>query len=171
MIRLLEDSEPKKLKRYDTVKYAGYDWYIIYLDKNYISLLAKGADFGKRRFNDAWKNDYKTSDIRKYLNSEINYRLVMNGAKPVPAKLPDGEVDRVWLLSTKEAEALPDNIRKFPDPWWLRSRASTSERAEVMDTDGKVSKRAFDGHVNNKDNAVRPVIMVKPEDLQQALEN
>ena len=177
MIRLLEENEPKKLKRYDTVKYAGYEWYIVNDPAaGPAILLAKDYDFGSSDFDDD-SDDYKTSKIRKYLESNVLPRLVRRGAKPMPVRMADaGVTDQVWLLSAEEArDFVSKDIRSFPGYcWWLRSPGYDSRsyepRAAFVSSAGEICD--YGAVVDDSPNyAVRPAIQVNLKDLQQALGN
>lgn len=165
MIRLLENEGTRDIKLYDVVNYAGHDWYVIYIDDEDVHLLAKDKVFGRHIFDEK-SNDYKASDIREYLNSEILPKLKSRGANPLPIYMSDiGVADRVWLLSVKEAERIPENIRKFGDYWWLRSPSSRyNDCAVCVVLDGSVYD--YGGYVNDDILIVRPAMRVKLEDLQ-----
>ena len=83
----------------------------------------------------------------------------------------------VDLLTAEEAKKLPEDIRMCDTPkkfggyisnnnkcwWWLRSPGNYSFYATVVDESGAV----YEGgkHVNNVSNAVRPVIRVTDENI------
>ena len=166
MIRLLENEETKDIRLYDTVSYAGYDWYVIGLDSGSVTLLVKDNDVFGRCIFDKKSNDYKTSNIRNYLNSTFLSKLESKGANPLPVRLPDvGCTDKVWLLSVDEAEKLPRDIRKFSRVWWLRSRGRRDRNAACVLTFGDVD--VYGISVNNDLLAVRPAIKVMLEELQK----
>ena len=167
--RLYEDEEfipsiyiPEDVKLYDVVNCAGYEWFVIDIKGDIVTLLAK-IDFGACEFNEK-SNDYKNSEIRKYLINRVLPRL--ESANPVPTRLDDVEVtDKVWLLSTDEAEKLSREIREFDDWWyWLRSPGYSSRYdAAYVDNDGVVNP---DGdYVWNDSGIVRPAMRVRIEDL------
>ena len=171
MIRLLEDDGSEDIKLYGTVNYAGYDWYVIGLKGNEVTLLAKSRDFGKRRF-DKDSADYETSEIRQYLLADALQEIIGNGADPLPTDLPDVGVtgDRLWLLSADEAKELPKDIRKCAggDWWWLRNRdanplGSDDCAAYVVQ---EVYTDDMEGMVDINDIVVRPAMRVKLKDLQ-----
>ena len=111
----------KKLSLYDTVSYAGYEWYVIGIDNDMTTLLAKNNNFGMSAFDDE-SNDYMTSKVREYLNIVVLPGLLNNGASLIPSKLDNASsIDKVWLLSVDEAEKLPINIKRFSRWYWLRS--------------------------------------------------
>lgn len=168
MIRLLENEETRDIKLYDVVNYAGHDWYVIGLDGNIATLLVRGSDFWAEIF-DRHSNDYKTSRIRQYLRDEILPDLIRNGANPIPTRLSRCKTeDKLFLLSIEEAEALPKNIRRFFENWWLRSSGNEGDYAAYVDIYSGIHSPAITdnyGRITN-DYAVRPAMRVRLEDLQ-----
>ena len=160
--RRLYESENSDIKLYDVVSCADWEWYVIDIDGDIVTLLAKDADFGEHNFDNE-SNSYESSKIREYLKKEILPYLDI--ANPIPTRLDDVEVtDKVWLLSVKEAEKLPLKIREFDDDWyWLRSPGDYSYIAATVYDDGSVD--SYGGHVNNDSGGVRPAMRVHIEDL------
>ena len=115
----LFESENSDIKLYDIVKCGNYKWYVIGIDSDIITLLAKNFDFGRSMFDD--KSDepnYKTSIIRNCLKTTILSDLINFGVEPISTRLNDvGCTDKVWLLSVDEAYKVPQNIRKFGYDW------------------------------------------------------
>lgn len=165
MIRLLENEETKDIKLYDVVDYAGHEWYVIGLNGNEVTLLVKDKVFRGRIF-DKDSNDYKTSVVRDYINSDILPKLLGKGANPIPTNLPDvGCTDKVWLLSLEEAKNLPVEIRKFPSRWWLRSQGRYDYCAAFVNDRGDKGVRILGSVIDYDRYAVRPAMRVKLEDL------
>lgn len=142
---------------YDVVTYAGFEWFVIKMDQDKVTLLAKNDDFGRLRF-DRETSDYKNSEIRKHINSVLVNILTKNGAELETASL-QGLDDKVFLLSKEEAEELPTNIRKFSDWWWLRTPGNLNIDAASVNIVGSVNFRGRD--VLNDSGTVRPAITVK----------
>lgn len=158
----------KEIKLYDVVSYAGHEWFVIRIDGERISLLAKNNDFGVSIF-DKETNDYRTSEIRRYLNTSVLNRLTENGAEILETNIPDfGLKDKVWLLSTDEAEQLPPEVKATIKWYWLRSSGGNKYRAANVSLDGDVYY--FGNLVSNNIIAVRPAITVKVNDLLKSLE-
>lgn len=163
--RRLYESENSGIKLYDTVRCAGYDWYVIGIEDDVVTLLLKYCDLSDCKFDPA-SNDYKTSEIRKHLRYKVLPEL--QSANPIPTRLNDvGCTDKVWLLSVDEAKKLPQEIRNFDDWWWWLRSPGWSDRngsecnaanvhGDVVDT--------FGSNVNYR-NFVRPVMKVRTEDL------
>lgn len=164
MIRLLEDENSSNLKLYDTVSYAGHYWYVIGKRGNEVTLLAAFDDYGRYIFDEESDN-YKTSKIRKYLNSTILSELESKGANPIPTNLSDvGCTDNVYLLSVEEAEKLPMNKSKFGKCWWLRSRGLHDISAAFVWPNGGVYDSGC--YVDNDLNEVRPAMKVSMDELR-----
>lgn len=165
--RWLYESENSDIKLYDTVKCAGYEWFVIKIEGDIASLLAKDDDFGKSRFEkkkphcSSTENDYESSEIRNYLNNSVLPKL--QNANPIPTRLDDvGCTDKVWLLSFDEARRLPKKIRQFPRWYWLRSPGSYIDIASLVDNVGNVD---WDGGSVSSSGSVRPAMRVRVEDL------
>jgi hypothetical protein len=148
----------KKLSLYDTVSYAGYEWYVIGIDNNTATLLAKNSDFGMSVFDNK-PNDYIASKIREYLNTKILSDLFSNGTNLIPTKLNDvGSIDKIWLLSVDEVEKLPINIKRFSHWYWLRSSDGDSSYAASVYHNGDFY--AIGLCVPSVSGSVRPVVKV-----------
>lgn len=160
--RRLNESEESNIKLYDVVKCCGYEWYIIDMKNDIVTLLAKNDNFGYHRF-DGKSNDYKNSDIRDFLLSSVFPKL--QDANPIPTRLTDvGVTDKVWLLSLDEAKELPVSIRQFKDWWSLRSPGWESINAAFVNYNGKIYESGV--NVRFGDGIVRPAIRVRIEELQ-----
>lgn len=129
MIRLLESND-SNIKLYETVKYAGYEWFVIQINGDIATLLS--SEFFEinnpniRRRGEAWDDyerrkssfSYKDSFVRQYLLDKILPELESKGAKLIPTTLSDvGCTDKVWLLSKKEGlgvnSILRDNVESL----------------------------------------------------------
>lgn len=158
--RRLYESEESNIQLYDIVSCAGFDWYIIDMNGDNVTLLAKNDDFGRSMF-DKVSNNYWSSEISEYIYSDVLPKL--RNVNPIPVRLTDvGVTDRVWLLSVYEASNLPREIRQFPNRWWLRSRGYAYYAADV-NRDGEVN--SFGHSVDNIHSTVRPAMRVRIEDL------
>lgn len=158
----------KDVKLYDIVSYAGYEWFVIEIDNDKVTLLAKNNDFGVSVF-DKETNDYRTSEIRHYLNTSVLNRLTENGAEILETNIPEfGLKDKVWLLSEDEAEQLPPEVRNLGKWYWLRSPGNLNIDAASVNIVGSVNSRGRD--VLNDSGSVRPAITVKVNDLLKSLE-
>ena len=174
--RKLYESEDSDIKLYDTVRCGDYDWYVIGIEGDIVTLLAKNSDFGVLMFDEE-SSIYENSEIRRYLKNKVLPRL--QNVNPISTDLKDVFcTDKVWLLSMDEAKKLPRKVKFFSDNWWLRSRGWYGHghgsrgcyvygyyvdwAAYVAGDDGTV----LDGYpVNYEYFAVRPAIRVRIEDL------
>lgn len=151
----------KEIKLYDVVSYAGYKWFVIKMDQDKVTLLAKNDDFGRLRF-DRETSDYPNSEIRKHINSVLAKILTKNGAELETVSL-QGLADKVFLLSKEEAKELPANIKRFDDWWWLRSPGDGSLFAAYIFTDGDIN--SYGCSVTYDSGSVRPIISIDRDEL------
>ena len=149
---------------YDIMEYADCRWRVIASDGDLVTLLAQDDVFGEACFSeDRRSNSYRTSHARKHLRQVVLPILTSRGVNPIPTRLPDvGVTDKVWLLSADEATSLPDKIREFPRPWWLRTEGFFPSLASYVDSMGIVSKVGYG--VLSRGIAIRPAIRVKVGD-------
>ena len=159
------DKSHDDISLYDVVTYAGYKWFVIKIDHDKVTLLAKNDDFGKLRFDEK-SSDYPNSEIRKHINSVLANILTKNGAELETASLP-GLDDKVFLLSKEEAEELPPRIRRFADWWWLRSVCYDSNGVSYVNSNSSVY--ACGGYVNYP-GSIRPAVIVKTDNLRKSFE-
>ena len=161
------DKSHDAISLYDVVAYAGFEWFVIKMDHDKVTLLAKNDDFGRLRF-DRETSDYQNSEIRKHINSVLANILTKNGAELETVSL-QGLDDKVFLLSKEEAEELPTNIRKFSEWWWLRSpRNFSNNYTTFVSYDGYVFIDG--GYVNNVSGCVRPAIIIKTDNFRKSFE-
>lgn len=157
----------KEIKLYDVVSYAGHEWFVIEIDNDKVTLLAKNDDFGRLRF-DGKSSDYQDSEIRKHINSVLVNILTKNGAELETASL-QGLDDKVFLLSKEEAKELPTKIRLLPNRWyWLRSPGCNSDYAAYIDYNGSV--RACGNCVYSDSGSIRPAIIIKTDNFRKSFE-
>ncbi len=141
MIRLLNESNDN-LKLYDIIKYAEFDWYIIGIDNETVTLLMKDSNYKYIQFDEK-SNNYSNSKIRNFLINAANH-LERRGATPIPTNLPDvGVTDKLWLLSKEEAEKLPERIRELRSKYrrlsyWLRSPGDSEHEACAVNEYGHI---------------------------------
>ena len=159
------DKSHDAISLYDVVTYAGYKWFVIKMDLDKVTLLAKNDDFGRLRF-DRESSDYQNSEIRKHINSVLANILTKNGAELETVSL-QGLDDKIFLLSKEEAEELHTNIRKFSDWWWLRSGRYDSNCALYVNGDGYVYARG--GYVDYP-GSIRPAIIIKTDNFRKSFE-
>lgn len=156
----------KEIKLYDVVIYAGYEWFVIEIDNDKVTLLAKNNTFGTCCF-DKDSNEYKTSEIRRYINTVVLNKLTENGAYLETVPIQDLE-DKIFLLSVDEAKKLPTKVRKFKRCWWLRSLGLSSHDSAYVSHDGNVYPYGI--YIDFDPISIRPAITVKANDLLKSLE-
>ena len=102
----------------DTIHMGGHDWRIL-KRKDGKALIITEKVIDKRRF-DGESNDWKTSEIKQWLNGEFLEMFSLDERK---------RIDKVFLLSVKQAEKYfkddADRVAVEEDGnrvwWWLRS--------------------------------------------------
>lgn len=153
-----------QVKKYDIVRCAGYEWYIINIEGDNITLLAKNNNFFYDEvFSYTGSNEYKTSYVRDCLKGFIPV-LDRCDVHPIPTRLNDVNcTDEVWVLSLDEVKKLPVNIRKFSRGYWLRTPSynSDSDVAYVY-KDGDFTSS---GMTIRMPHSIRPAMKVRVEDL------
>ena len=155
-----------------TVRFNNCDWYVIAddstaVDAGTVTLLAKGTEFGMSAFCSASEsNSYNNSDVKGYLEKIVSgtagYRkpdfkgveaaiqkVTLTTYKCNSTVVSETTNDaQMFLLSTEEAKALPEEILKsdFTDGWWLRSPGTLDfYAASVSDGFGGVNASAYVG--------------------------
>ena len=155
----------------EIIRFGNYDWYVIAINGNLITLLCKKiinhSAYNVQEKKAAWVN----CSLRKWLN-EVFYNTFSDNEKEKIVKtqctnngnnefgttgIKDTE-DYVYLLSISEARALTPQIRVSGDGWWLRSSGGTQNTAASVRINGDVNTYGY--NVNTK-NGVRPVITVR----------
>ena len=115
------------------------------------------------------RHRYIDSQVQQYLLDILLPELEANGARPIPTPLyEEGHSDKLYLLSYKEALAVPKSVRRFTSDWWLRTVVDTSYEFDeyAMDEPIIVSRSGdLDYPVRTEDHAVRPAMRVRIEDL------
>ena len=163
-----------------TVSFNNCDWYVIAddstaVDAGTVTLLAAGTEFGRSEFSSVG-NSYNNSDVKGYLEQIVSGtagegKPDFNGVAAAIQKvtLTTYTYDstavsettndaQMFLLSTEEANALPEEIRKsgFTDGWWLRSPGSFVDWAAYVYGNGRHVD--VGGTVVGKAYGVRPAL-------------
>lgn len=152
---------------YSSVSIANHTWQVIAINGDIATLLAE--DLGEHIYNNVKPgNEYESSTIRGYLNSEILSELEANGIHPIPTTLSDTKcTDKVWLLSADETEKLPkDVLLKGHRCWWTRTESHCHPYGySVVFIDGTVSYCNYDLASVCSKLTVRPAVQVRLGDL------
>ena len=137
------------------VKFNNYDWYIIadnstMVNAGTVTLLAADTSFGLSKFHDS-SNAYSGSTVKSKLDELTAEGGAFASVKGAIAdtNLTDVGVNgaKLYLLSTEEANSLPDNVRKAEfrgegchyNEWWLRSPGEDDDdAAHVYGSNGLV---------------------------------
>jgi hypothetical protein len=85
-------------------------------------------------------NDWKASDIRKWLNGTF-YNSLSKEDKSKIVRNSDG--DNLFLLSIEEAESIPKSIRQIQHSWWLRSPGRKADNAAEVNFYGTVDSYGY----------------------------
>ena len=132
--------EDENFKLYDLVKYNGYEWYIIKIDNDNVTLLMKNkldndtmkslfdeeylSDSYDAKFNlDASNNDWVDSIIRQALNEKFIDKFDKNELNITKTNYDENKYsdDYIRLLTIREAEKLPREIRGIDEYYWTLS--------------------------------------------------
>lgn len=177
--------EDENFKLYDLVKYNGYEWYIIKIDNENVTLLIKdklGSDTMKSLFDEEYldadydakfnldvkNNDWADSIIRQTLNEKFIDRFDKDELNIMKTNYDEDKYsdDYIRLLTIREVEKLPEEIRTINEYYWTLFPSyfdSSSSTARVW------SVRPL-GSLNNSNvtysYGVRPVINLKAEYLE-----
>ena len=127
------------------VSFNGISWYVIKDDSTTsgadgtITLLAAENRFDSCQFNKSTDDGdyYSTSHIKSVVDKIVNaeYGQLANVKDAIAdTDLSDVGVTgaKVYLLSSAEARAVPQNIRRFGGRWWLRSPGDSTNRASFV---------------------------------------
>lgn len=134
----VEDEENFKL--HDLVKYNGYEWYIIKIDNDNVTLLMKNKldndtmqslfdeeyldDDYDVKFNlDVKNNDWADSIIRQTLNEKFIDEFNKNELNIMKTNYDEDKYsnDYIRLLTIRETEKLPEEIRNIDEYYWTLS--------------------------------------------------
>lgn len=178
--------EDENFKLYDLVKYNGYEWYIIKIDNDNVTLLMKdklGSDTMKSLFDEEYldadydakfnldvkNNDWADSIIRQALNEKFIDRFDKNELNIMKTNYDEDKYsdDYIRLLTIREVEKLPEEIRSIDEYYWTLSPSyfiSNDSIASVWLVVPSGSLDPWDSVTNSF--SVRPVINLKAEYLE-----
>lgn len=177
--------EYENFKLYDLVKYNGYEWYIIKIDNDNVTLLMKNkldndtmkSLFGREyldddydvKFNlDVKNNDWVDSIIRQTLNEKFIDEFNKNELNIMKTNYDEDKYsnDYIRLLTIRETEKLPEEIRNINEYYWTLSPSyfnSYNSAADVWDVMPSGSLNPWNYVTYSF--GVRPVINLKAEYL------
>lgn len=180
----VEDEENFKL--YDLVKYNGYEWYIIKIDNDNVTLLMKNKldndtmqslfdeeyldDDYDVKFNlDVKNNDWADSIIRQTLNEKFIDEFNKNELNIMKTNYDEDKYsdDYIRLLTIRETEKLPKGIRSIDEYYWMLSPSYFNSYSSIANVwivmpSGSLSP----GYSVTYSIGVRPVINLKAEYLE-----
>lgn len=137
-IRVEEEENKQNLKLYDVVKYNNFEWYVIKTNNNEVRLLLKetldneemeqifGEELDEDKdiyFNKENNFDWKDSIIRKGLNEVFINKFNKEELNIMHTNYDEskGSKDYIKLLTIREVEKLPEEIRKSDRDYWTMS--------------------------------------------------
>lgn len=178
--------EDEKFKLYDLVKYNDYEWYIIKIDNDNVTLLMKnklGNDTMKSLFDEEYldddydvkfnldvkNNDWADSIIRQALNEKFINEFNKSELNIMKTNYDEDKYsnDYIRLLTIREVEKLPEEIRTINEYYWTLSPSrftSNSSNAVVWSVPPSGSLNPW-MHVAAS-LGVRPVINIKADYLE-----
>ena len=132
--------EDENFKLYDLVEYNGYEWYVIKIDNENVTLLMKNkldndtmkslfdeeyldADYVAKFNLDVKNNDWVDSIIRQALNEKFIDKFDKNELNITKTNYDENKYsdDYIRLLTIREAEKLPREIRGIDEYYWTLS--------------------------------------------------
>ena len=177
--------EDENFKLYDLVKYNSYEWYVIKIDNDDVTLLMKNKldndtmkslfdeeylnDSYDAKFNlDASNNDWADSIIRQSLNEKFIDEFNKNELSIMKTNYDEDKYsdDYIRLLTIREAEKLPGEIRGIDEYYWTLSPSNFDSNCSIayvwyVASSGSLSPWS---HVTASF-GIRPVINLKAEYL------
>ncbi len=171
----------KELNLYDTVRYNNYEWFIIGKKEDNVTLLLKEClNFESEIFDedndvqfnsDKTNNDWQDSNIRRFLNEEFLKDFNKNELNEMTTNYDEDKhsKDYVRLLTVRNAEKLPKEIRKCDKAYWTMSPSQFSAWNAaacvwLVNSDGTL----YYNWTSNSWLGVRPVINLKSEYLKDS---
>ena len=178
--------EDENFKLYDLVKYNGYEWYIIKIDNDNVTLLMKdklGSDTMKSLFDEEYldadynakfnldvkNNDWADSIIRQALNEKFIDRFDKNELNIMKTNYDEDKYsdDYIRLLTIREVEKLPEEIRSIDEYYWTLSPSNFNSYYSNAYVWYVMSSGSLDPWSNVANSfGVRPVINLKTEYLE-----
>lgn len=132
--------EDENFKLYDLVKYNGYEWYIIKIDNDDVTLLMKDkldndtmqslfdeedldTDYDTKFNLDVKNNDWTDSIIRQVLNEKFIDKFNKSELNIMKTNNDEDKYsnDYIRLLTIREVEKLPKEIRSINEYYWTLS--------------------------------------------------
>ena len=178
--------EDENFKLYDLVKFNGYEWYVIKIDNDNVTLLTKNkldndtmqSLFSKEYFDDecgvkfnpdATNNDWTDSIIRQALNEKFIDKFDKNELNIMKTNYDEDKCsnDYIRLLTIREVEKLPREIRGIDEYYWTLSPSYfDSSYSDAFVWFVMPSGSLFPWYHVTYSFGVRPVINLKAEYLE-----
>ena len=152
----------------DILNWCGFDWKVIeILEDNKVKLMSKDI-VERMTYSDNNSNDFKDSNVRKYLGNEFINKLDKSKLIKMRTNYDEDKFfdTLVRIPTLREIEALSMDIRECGNAYWTMSSSyGVSEDcggAYVwrVDSDGYLT-----GNGVSNSNGVRPVIILNTEEL------
>lgn len=160
------ESLDKELKLYDIVKYCNYEWYVIKIEEEYVTLMSKNV-IGTCTYSDSNSNDFIKSNCIKILN-EFEKKLNINDLLLLDRNYDENKIYNGFIVipTLREIEQMPMDVRNCNQSYWtMTSSYGVSENC----SNARVFYVWLDGilYYGGVDVArgVRPVIKIKRERL------
>lgn len=156
----------KELKLYDIVKYCNYEWYVIKIENDEVTLMSKNV-IGTCTYSANNSNDFAESNCLKILNDFIDNLRLSDLIIMDTNYDEDKQINSLIRIPTlREIEAMPMSVRECGDAYWtMTSSYGVSEDCSNAIVFCVNSYGIL--HWNGVSNSwgVRPVIKLKTDKL------
>ena len=161
------ESLDKELKLYDIVKYCNYEWYVIKIEEEYVTLMSKNV-IGTCTYSDSNSNDFIKSNCIKILN-EFEKKLNINDLLLLDRNYDENKIYNGFIVipTLREIEQMPMDVRDCDTPYWTMTASyGVSEDCGTAHVFYVYSSGYLYNHsVDWTAPGVRPVIKIKRECL------
>ena len=152
----------EELKLYDVVEWCNYEWYVIKIEVNTVTLMLKGI-IGTCTYSDDNSNDFKDSNCLKILN-DFEEKLNLDNLMLMYTNYDEDKFTStlIRIPTLREIEKMPMDIRKCGEYYWTMTASyGASEDFDdagvfAVDSYGRLNGWGVDSTVG-----VRPVIKIK----------
>lgn len=160
------ESLEKELKLYDVVKYCNYEWYVIKIENDEVTLMSKNV-IGTCTYSANNSNDFAESNCLKILNDFIDNLRLSDLIIMDTNYDEDKQINSLIRIPTlREIEAMPMSVRECGDAYWtMTSSYGVSEDSDYAFVFFVGSNGYLYYNSVNSTYGVRPVFTLKTDKL------